>query len=140
MGEAMQLVEVRPVKPFVGSFKCSLAEADFIDDALEEKDGVVVKVKIPRRRYIGLIAVYRALTVGEIEARIRGELDPETFELDPDGIDALSRVKPGSNQVPAIFATVHPTIKTLKLPADIAASLIQRGLATKVEPAKSKGK
>ena len=70
----MQLVEVRPLKPFVGSYRCSIEITDYIDDGLAEKDGQVVKVKEPRKRFVGMIAEDRALATSEIEAAIRATL------------------------------------------------------------------
>ncbi|MBS0244921.1 MAG: hypothetical protein JSS20_22340, partial [Proteobacteria bacterium] len=50
----MQLVEIRPLKPFVGSYRCALNDADFIDDHLtENENGLVVKIPVPRKRFIG---------------------------------------------------------------------------------------
>lgn len=133
----MQLVEVLPLKPFVGSYRCTLAEADFIDDVLDETPAGIVKTKQPRKRFIGLIAERRALTLGEIEARLCGDLDPAIFELEPESAEILRRLKPGANAVPPIFATVWPRERTVRVPADMAADLERRRLAEIVKPAKA---
>lgn len=136
MTDKITLVEVRPLKPFVMSFKCSLADADYVDDDLTEKDGLVVKTKVPRKRVTALIPIRRSLTLNEIEARIRGDLDPATYELEPESIAALKAIKPGATSVPPIFAVVHPAVPTVKVPADVADNLVSRGIAERVKASK----
>lgn len=114
----MQLVEVRALKPFVGSYRCSLSEADTIEDQLTEKEGgLIIKEKVPRKRFAGWIAVERYATSVEIELAKVGQL-PGNLELEPGG----KRV------------TEHPTEATVMVPADIAENLVSRGLAEIVGP------
>ncbi|WP_296201479.1 hypothetical protein [uncultured Hyphomicrobium sp.] len=120
---APAFVEVRPIKPFTGSYVCGLSEADFIDDALiTNSDGVVIKSKVPRKRYRGEIAVERATTQTEFELWKAGGL-PKNFE--PIGDDGR-------------FVRIHPVQPTIRLPEEIAIEHIARGLCvragTKIRP------
>lgn len=118
----MQLVEVVPLKAFCGTFKCSLSEADLIDEALVEKEGgVIVKEKVPRKRYIGKVPTVRAITPDEHNLWKEGKL-PKNIVADDGGK----------------FVTVYPEQRTVMVPADVASSLIARGIAERVEPKKSK--
>ncbi|MGE3916823.1 MAG: hypothetical protein AB7F78_14120 [Hyphomicrobiaceae bacterium] len=119
----MQLIEVRPVKPFVGSYRCSVAEADMIDEQFAEKDGVVIKEKVPRKRFIGLIPVTRAIRPDEVDLHLAGKL-PGNIEVDDSGR----------------MVTEHPKQRTLHLPPAVASSLISRGLAVKVDQPEPKKK
>jgi hypothetical protein len=115
------MIEVRPLAPFVGSYRCSLADADMVDEDLVERDGVVIKHRVPRKRYIGLIPVQRALRADERDLLKAGGKLPETFEvLDESGL-----------------VIERPASATLRLPAEIAQSLVERGLA---EIVRSKGR
>jgi hypothetical protein len=118
----MQTVEVRPIRPFVGSYKCGLAEADMVDEDLVEKDGIVVKHRVPRKRYIGLIPVQRAIRADERELLKSGGTLPANFELIEEAGVVIERPGP----------------PTVRLPAEIAHGLIQRGLAEIIAPAKRK--
>jgi hypothetical protein len=111
----MKLVELRPLKPFVGTYKCSLSEADLIDDALTEKDGVIVKEKVPKKRYIGLVPVERAATADEFRAWKEGKL-PSHLTASEDGR----------------FVTEMPIARTVKVPEEVAQSLVARGLAERI--------
>jgi hypothetical protein len=112
----MQLVEIKPLKPFCGSYRCALSEADVIDDLLVEKEGgVIVKERVPRKSFVGLISVERAITPDEHKAWKDGKL-PEKFEVADNGRSI----------------TEHPPHRTVQVPADVASSLISRGLAERV--------
>lgn len=112
----MQLVELIPLKPFVGSYKCSLSEADMVDDGLQEKDGVITKVKVPRKRFAGFVPVERAATRDEIDAFRAGKL--------PGHIEALDEE--------CMQVRVYPESRTVKVPPDIADNLVSRHLAERV--------
>jgi hypothetical protein len=119
----MSMIEVRPTKPFVGSYRCSFAEADIIDEQLVEKDGLIVKEKVPRKRFVGLIPVQRAMTREESSAWAAGNLPPH-----------LEPIEDGR------YVIEHPKQRTVFVPAEVASSLISRGLAEKVDkkpPAKA---
>lgn len=113
---APKFIEVRPIKPFSGSYVCSLSEADFIDDALTTNvDGIVIKSKVPRKRYRGTIAVERPMTPTEFALWKAGDL-PSNFE--PIGDDGR-------------FVRVHPLEATIRLPEDVALEHISRGLCVR---------
>jgi len=115
----MQMVEVRPLKPFVGSYRCSLAEADMIDEHLkEDANGIVIKEKVPRKRIVGMISVQRALLPSEHKAWIDGKLNTDIYEVSEDGRMCIE----------------HPPQRTLIVPIHVASSLISRGLAAEVAP------
>lgn len=124
----MQLIEVKAIAPFVGTYVCPLAEADLIDDVLEEKDGMTVKTRVPKKRFAGFIDVQRRLSPVEIQRALEGELPSNLELLDP---SQLKGVKPGAANAPEIWAIEHAA--SIILPADVAAGLIERGLAAKVE-------
>ncbi len=111
----MDLVELRPLSPFVGSYKCALSEADTINDVLIERDGVVVKGKEPRKQYFGRVPVERAMTPDENRLWKEGKL-PERFEVNATGTVVIE----------------HPSPATVTVPADVAEGLIARGLAEAV--------
>lgn len=119
----MELVEVRPLKAFVGSYRCSLSEADSIDEVLTEKDGLIVKEKVPRKRYRGFVPVDRKLTPSEVEAYKAGSL--------PDNLEMIDEA--------TLHVREYSGDRTVKVPPDVADSLVSRGLAertkqTKVRP------
>ena len=119
----MQLIEVRPLKPFMGTYRCGLSEADIIDDVLVEKEGgVIVKEKVARKRFVGLIPVDRVMTPDESRLHLDGKL--------PDHIEPL----PGGRMV-----REWPRQRTVMLPPDTASQLISRGLAERVEKVKKAG-
>lgn len=129
------MVEVRPLRPFVGSFRCALADADYVDDVLDETPAGIVKIKQPRKRIIGRIAERRALSLGEIEASLRGELAANIQIEQP---EMLKGIRPGAASMPTIYATVHPVPATVHLPPDMAADLEKRGIVEIVsKPAKA---
>ena len=111
----MNFVEVRPLKPFCGTFKCPLSMADSIEDVLEEKDGVIVKVRQPMKRYAGFVSVARQPMPEEFAAWKAGKVSAG-YEFSDDG--------------KMLFK--HPDERTLKLPEDLASSLVERGLAERV--------
>lgn len=124
-------VKVRPLKAFVGSYRCSVAEADVIDDILaEDEQGNVVKRKSPRKRVIGLVAERRALRAHEIEAALKGELLDRIVLDDP---RQLEEVKPGASTIPIIPATIRPSVEFVEVPASMADDLVARGLAELVK-------
>lgn len=111
-------VELLPLKPFCGSYKCALSEADTIDEILVEKDGgLIVKEKVPRKKFVGLIAVERAATPEE-QLMARERKLPDHLEIDERGL----------------VITEHPKQRTVIVPADVANSLVHRGLAKRVSP------
>ena len=136
----MDMIEVRPLKAFVGSYKCALADADQIDDQLDElPDGAIVKRQVPRKRFVGLISTHRRLRSEEIQQFIAGELS-ERLEV-PNGKEILAaqQRKPQSIAAIEISAIEHPVNRTIMVPSDTALSLISRGLAEAVAVPKRRG-
>jgi len=115
ISNSQQLVEVRALKPFCGSYKCALEDADTVDDGIEEKDGVVIKTRVPRKRFMGTIPTERRATQEEFDAWKAGA-PPEGLEFSDDGRLIITRY---GNEI-------------VKVPADMASSLITRGLAERV--------
>lgn len=132
---ATTLVEVRPIRPFVGSYKCTIDECDYIQDILIEKDGFIVKGKEPRKRFIGMIGERRPLTGDEIMAAKSGALGPR-YDVEARPED-LKQVGVGTNSLPTIYGTVRPRQAAVRVPVDIADDLVRRGLAEIIEPAKA---
>lgn len=109
-----ELVELRPLKPFVGSYRCKLEEADTIDEALaEDPAGNIIKTKVPKKRFVGLVPVFKRLFPEERAGYASGAPLPERSELSPDGATLMT----------------WPREKTVRVPKDIAESLVERGLA-----------
>jgi hypothetical protein len=125
--EKLELVEMRAIKPLCGTFQTSLADAEWTEDIfIDGENGMAVKSKVGRRRFIGLIPVTRSLTVVEIEAALRGELEERIEVLDQ---DALASIRPGATSYPRVACIEHPRERTFRVPEAIAANLEQRGLA-----------
>lgn len=112
----MQLIEVEPLKPFVGSYKCGMAEADVIEDEAIEKDGIITKVKVARKRFAGFIPVERVITPDE-QTRF-ATTKPDNIEVFQEGRVTMVRE--------------WPKERTVKVPADVASQLVSRGLARTV--------
>ena len=113
-----QLVEIKPLKPFVGSYRCALSEADLVDDGLDVNEaGQIIKVKVPRKRFVGLIAVQRKIRQTERELWTAGKLPANIEVLDENGTVVLE----------------HPPQRTLMVPAEVASSLVSRELAEIVD-------
>lgn len=109
-----KLVELMPLKPFVGSYPCSVSEADTIVDTYGENDqGEIVKRKQPRKRYTGFIPIARMMTPAEVEDAKAGRLPPNIVPSD-DG---------------SATCTVFPIPRTVEVPEEIARDLVARGLA-----------
>ncbi len=124
------LVEVRPLRPFVGTYRCELKDADMIDDGLVEKDGgLIVKEKVPKKRYIGLVSVRRAARPDELELISRGEALPEGIELADDVRSEAEKRVANKGQIGSTFVFEHPAVRTLMLPREVASKLVSRGLA-----------
>jgi hypothetical protein len=88
-----------------------------IDEQLKENDdGLIVKEKVPRRRYVGLVPVQRSLRNDERELIKNEQPLPANLEL-IEGTDIVIE---------------HPEQRTLRLPVEIAQSLFDRGLAEPV--------
>ncbi len=132
----MQLVEVKPLAAFVGTYQCALADADILDDVLVERDGMVLKDRIPKKRIHGRVDIQRRLAPVEIEAALAGELPGNIELLDP---GVLKKIKPGRlDTAPDVM--VIEKAPTVKVPEEIAEDLIKRGLAVKVEPVGKRAK
>ena len=135
----MQLIELRPLKPFVGTHPCSLAEADMIDDRLVQGvDGVVRKQPEPRKRFVGLIPIDRPATADEMAALKAGKPLPPNIEIAPDTRTEFERRMAAKGQAEAPRIRQWPAQRTVRVPEDVAASLVERGLAERVEPATTK--
>jgi hypothetical protein len=118
---AMEMIEVRALKPFCGSYKCSLADADVIDETLVERpDGLIVKEKVPRKKFVGLITVERRAFDSELAQIEAGRT--------PVGLEVISRTK--------ALTMVRTLSDNVRLPSDMAQNLIDRGLAERVEKSK----
>lgn len=119
----MELVEVRPLKAFVGSYRCSLEECDSVDEVLTEKDGgLIVKEKVPRKRYRGFVPIDRKLMPSEVDAYRAGKL-PDNLEMIDEG---------------TLHVREHSGPRTVRVPADVADSLVSRGLAERIKQPKIK--
>lgn len=117
----MEMIELRALKPFCGSYKCALADADIIDESLVERaDGLIVKEKVPRKKFVGLIAVERMAHDSELRQLASGNT--------PSGLEVISQTKSAT--------MVRINADTVKVPSDMAENLIARGLAERVEKAK----
>jgi hypothetical protein len=111
------MIRVAPLKPVCGSYECSLAEAEYMDEKLDDRDGVVVKVKVPMRRYLLLVATTRQSRKSEFDLWKAGH-PPENMEFTDDG---------------RIVTILPPTEnRTALLPQALAESLIARGLCERV--------
>ena len=131
------MIEVRPLKPFCGSYKCALADADIIDEHLVEKeDGLIVKERIPRKKVVGQIAIQRRLTDFETSAFLAGQLPPQIEVLNGAEVLERHRIKPQAAAALDLIGSVQPAEPTVKVPSDLAASLIARGLAEAVQQPK----
>ncbi len=136
----MELVELKPLKPFVGSYRCALADADVIDDMLvEREDGTIVKEKVPRKRFVGLIAVTRRLTPDEIGQFLAGSLDPLIEVVDGATVLAKQKVKPQSIAALELACIVSPEHATVRVPREMADDLVKRGIAAVVAPTRKRG-
>lgn len=121
----MEFIEIKPLKPFCGSYPCALADADQIDEALHEADGVITKRQVPRKKFFGLIAVERMASHHEI-ALIEAGQAPH--------ITVVSKTKDECHVI------VHPVPLTVSVPADMATNLVARGLAERVATNAKRGK
>lgn len=117
----MQLVEVKPIQPFVGSYPCALADADSIDDVLveDEASGLLNKRRQARKRFSGKIAVQRYASPVELERIRSGDLPPNICVI-------------GDAKAAQVFVEVSPEQPTVKVPSGIADDLVARGLAERV--------
>ena len=119
----MQTVTVE--KPFVGAYKCSIDESDFIQDELVENDkGEIVTRRVPYKRVVGLMPQRRLATPDDQEKAKAGHLYV-------DGSWAYDSTEPMTITVPVTFAAqlsakglakatevpVSPAKKHLKPPA-----------------------
>jgi len=110
----MEMIEIRPLKPFIINYRCSRAEADAIDvDMKENKYGVMIKEYVPRRRFVGMIPFERRLNGNEIELLANKWPLPPNIELIP-----------GTERV-----IEHPAEPTVRVPSELAQELVERGLA-----------
>jgi hypothetical protein len=111
-----ELIELRPLKPFAGSYKCALSEADVVNDSFAEKeDGQIVKVREPRKRFFGAVSYARHITPAELELSKQGRLPPHL-----------------KHEGKSEFVVEHPLQPTVKVPLGIALTLIERQLAERV--------
>lgn len=117
----MQLVEVKPLSPFVGSYVCPMAYADDIGTVLVEDDnGHLIKRQEARKRFQGLIATQRRATRLEVELwKAKGIPEHITVIGDLDG--------------PEAWIEVRPENPTVAVPREMADDLIARGLAEEVK-------
>jgi hypothetical protein len=111
----IELVELKPVQPFCGSYKCALSEADTVDEGFAERDGIIIKERVPRKRYHGAVAIERQASPEEQQLWKDGRL-PAKFEMSDDGR----------------FLKELPAQPTVMVPVDVANSLVERGLAVRV--------
>lgn len=117
----MQLVEIRAIQPIVGSYPCSVADADQIDTILvdDPTTGHVIKKPQPRKRFLALVPVQRRATSSEIEA----------FKTNgvPGNVSLLTELSAS-----IVWIEVRPEEPTVRVPLELADSLVKRGLAEKV--------
>lgn len=120
----MELVTLKALAPVAGSYICSIAESDEIEDYLaDDEQGNVVKRKRGRKRFQGLVSVERRATLHEIEAAIEGRLPPN--------IEVLSELpKKAASETGAVYpVTIVEHAPPFAVPAETADNLIRRGLA-----------
>lgn len=120
----MNLIALKALKPLVGSYECTAAEADTIEDVLVDgENGEIIKRRRARKRYRGFVDVERRATVAEIQAAIEGRL--------PSHIEALGTIPKVAQAVDGSVAPlmVREHADTFSVPADLADDLIKRGLA-----------
>lgn len=129
MSIATDFVYVKPLKPFCGSYETTIDDADHVNEVNESHtlpDGSWVSRKrlIGRKRFFGAIKVERAPYSYEIEAIQKGEVSAGHLELVPSGARGADRI------------IVHPLEheRIVKVPREIAESLVNRGLAELIEP------
>jgi hypothetical protein len=118
----MELVQVRPLQPFIGSYVCGLSECDTVDEVLAtNENGDVIKRRVPRKRYAGMVAHQRHATVQETEAiKAKQPL--------PDHIEAITPTR----------VIEHPINAIVSVPLETANDLVMRGLAVIIFEKKSK--
>lgn len=132
------LIELRPLSPFVGSYPCSLADADVITDQFveDEATGQIVKRRVARKHFKGVIEVVRAATHDELLA-IKNDTLPASIAVHGD-IAKLKQVIAAAlaeqRPTPVVTVSIMPTERTVRVPANIAADLVKRGLAEYAAP------
>ena len=116
----MQLVELKPLQPIVGSFVCGIADADeIVAVSAEDEHGNIVKRQQARKRFKGLVAVQRHAT--------RFEVDIWKANGVPANITVL-----GDLNAAEVFIEEQPENPTISVPRAMADDLIRRGLAEEV--------
>ena len=125
----IEMTEVLPLKPFVGSYQCALADADTIDEQLVKQGGVIVKTRVPKKKFVGLISRQREMRDTEFMAAQAGTL-PASVEI----VGDVSKAKSAE----MLRVVEHPAQRTVMVPADMAAGLVERGLAEYVKAPKRK--
>lgn len=111
------LVEVKPLSPFCGSYPCAIADADGITEYFDEDaNGIVVKRRQPRRKFVGKVPYTRSLAKYELDEAKAGH--PPTREGHSVEIDEAGK-----------SITFTPINANVFLPVDLAADLVARGLA-----------
>ncbi len=80
-----------------------------IDDGLVEKDGgLIVKEKVPKKRFIGLVSVHRAARPDELERIARKEEPPDNIEIGEDVRREAERRIAQQGQTSNVYVMEHP--------------------------------
>ena len=126
--QTQNLVEIRALEPFIGSYKTTPELADDITlEHFEDAAGELKTRKVPRKSFSGMIAVERELSPRERDAHKAGTL-PANVE-----VHEQPKRQPGASFTQApMYATIHPVPATCFVPEAMAADLIERGLAERV--------
>lgn len=123
----MNLIALKALKPLVGSYECTAAEADTIEDVLVDgENGEIIKKRRARKRYRGFVDVERRATVAEIQAAIEGRLPPNIEVLG--AIPKLAITTDGA--VAPMMVKEHAA--HFAVPQELADDLVKRGMAERV--------
>lgn len=123
----MSLIALKALKPLVGSYECTAAEADTIEDVLVDgENGEIIKRRRARKRYRGFVDVERRATVAEIQAAIEGRLPPN--------IEVLGAIPKVAVSVDGSVAPmmVREYAAPFSVPQELADDLVKRGMAERV--------
>ena len=121
------LVAIRPLAAFCGSYACTLADGDTVSTIfVEDEKGEIVKRRQPRKRFHGRVGFSRTLARDEFEALKSGG-QPAAVEGFTAEVDLAVKV-----------IRYEPIDAIVRVPPDMAADLVKRGLAERIAPTKAR--
>lgn len=124
----MEMVTVRPLKPFVGSYPCPMSEADAVIVVYDENDhGEIVKKRQGRKRFSGEVGYSRQLAASDLKEIDKAKAENREPQIYGAG-NYVVTIDTKSNMVH--FDTTKAFVD---LPKDMATDLINRGLAEKAK-------